>query len=159
VPEAELERAHGAASLVLAAASLVAYAAGAAIGCRPPFAVLPSVTHPLEPDELHRPRRRWLRDLVLAGMLAGAFAIAVVAPLFPAYGEVEERWREAAGAGSVLSAVVAGAMAVGVLGRELGSLLRRADAPAAPSPAELRLRTAALLFAALLGAVAYYTIR
>jgi hypothetical protein len=78
--------------------------------------------------------------------------------MLPAWREVEAGWRHAAAPGATLAAAVGGALAVTVLGAELGSLLRRADMPHPPSASERSLRVATLLFVSLLGAVAYYAV-
>ncbi len=171
VPEAALERAHGPSSLSLAVLALLAHCAGSIAACRPNATSLPLASRPLaqtgsatasapnppdpQPAAL---ATTLLRGLVVSLLLAGAFAIAVLAPTLPSYGQVEAAWGDSARAGAVLAAVVAGALATSLLALHLGTLLRLSDTPPTPSAPERRMRVALALFVSVLGAVVYYTI-
>jgi hypothetical protein len=159
VPEGELEHAHTPVSLVLGALAFLAYAAGCALAVTPPRAVREheATLLPLAAELPDIPRSPF-RAAMLATFVAGAFLIAVVAPLWPAWPRVQAAWGEAAGPGAVLSAVVAGALATSMLALHLTSLLRHADAPPPLTAPERRLQIATLLFVSLLGGVVYFVI-
>ncbi len=161
-PEPQLERALLPLPIGVAVVALGAYLAVALLALQPARNAAEAQSYPLGdgpvPDVGGGHPRPLLRWWVTALMLLGAFAIAVVAPALPDFTGVEQAWGDAASAGAVLSAVVAAALAVSVVGVFLGSMLRRADAEPPPSAAEARLRIGMLLFVSLLGAVVYYTI-
>jgi hypothetical protein len=150
------ETAYTALSMPLCAASLLAYGAAAVIACRQPSSLLASESHPLNGRESVAPVPR-LRGFVIAMVLGGGFAITVVAPLWPAYGELASAWGDAAEAGAVLTALAATAIAVSVIVVHLGAALRRAERRVDTVP-KRRNRVATLLFLTVLGFVTYFTV-
>ncbi len=155
----QAERAHTALSIALAALTLAAYAAVAALATREPAQTLPAVREPLPKTPAPQPQPgHTLRIISSVVMIAGAFCLAVVAPMFPEVASVEAAWGDTAAAGSVLAALLAGGLAVSVVALFLGSVLRADAAELSPTGAELRARVLLMLFVALLAGVVYYTI-
>jgi hypothetical protein len=157
--EATRERAHSPVSMLFSALSLLAYGVAAVLASREPLALLTSVSHVRQRERKSSALGlRRLRVLVIALLLAGALCIAVIAPLVPAYGEVESAWGGASEAGAVLAAVVGGALGVTVLAIHLGALLHGRPLASRGSARERRSRIATLLFLALLGLVVYFSV-
>ena len=104
------------------------------------------------PPESERPRRAFI-----AACVAGAAALAWVAPSLGGYAELQEGWGDAAAVGGVLTAVVGCALAVALLAIFLGEGLRAPVSPTTQS--DPGLRTAWFLFLALLGAVTYFVVQ
>jgi hypothetical protein len=151
------ETAHSYLSMPLCAASLLAYCIAAAVALREPLTPLVSESHPISSRRQGPPAPRTLRAAVIVIVLLGAFAIAVVAPLWPPYSEVTRGWGDAAAAGATLGALVATATAVSVIAIHLGTILRRAEPRVEPVRVR-RNRIATLVFLALLGFVTYVTV-
>jgi hypothetical protein len=150
------ETAYTALSMPLCAASLLAYAAAAVVACRQTESPIEAEAHPLngrESGSTPAPLRRFVIGLCLAG----AFAIAVIAPLLPAHGELAEAWGDAADSGAVLAALIAVAVAVSVIVVHLGGALRKTE-PRVETMRQQRQRIATLLFLTLLGLVTYFTV-
>lgn len=153
--EASRENAHSALSMLLAAASLLAYGAAALQACRTPLALLPTRSQarrsdrgaPAPPDSKVLRAGAWL-------LWIGAFAIALVAPLSSDYGALQLAWGDAADAGAAFTAVVAGGIAVNLLGTELGPLLKARRARHV-STRTRRNRIAVMLFLTLCGGLMY----
>ena len=157
--EAARERIHTPLTMAFCALSLLAYGAIAVLTCRVPIALLPATTQPRPAARNARsPERQTIRALSIALLLAGALAIGLVAPLLPAYSEVEAAWGEAAEAGAVLAAVVAAALSVTIVAIDLGSLLQARAAQRTLSARQRRNRVATLLFLSLFGGVVYLTV-
>jgi heme A synthase len=150
------ETAYTALSMPLCAASILAYAAAAVVACRQEEHPLETESHPLNGRE-PSPAPSLLRRFVIGICLCGAFAIAVIAPLVPAYAEVAEAWGDSAEAGAVLSALAAVAIAVSVIVVHLGSALRKTEKPR-ETVRQRQQRVATLLFLTLLGFVTYFTV-
>lgn len=150
------ERTHSALSLPLSALALLAYGAAAVQSCRAPLPLLPVTSHARKAERPHAPEAGRTLRLVGSGiLLAGAGAIALIAPLVSGYPQLKAAWGEAAGAGSVLAAVVGGALAVSVVGLELGALYRSKQGAAPLTRRQRTNRVATWLFAALVGLVLY----
>jgi hypothetical protein len=157
--EAARERVHSPLSMLFCALSLLAYGVVAVSACQAPLALLTSVTHTRKQDRTGGARSdNRLRRAVLGLLLAGALAIALVAPLLPAYREVEAAWGDAAEAGSVLAAVVGGALGVSVIAIYLGALLHARAPERSLTARQRRQRIATLLFAAFFGFVVYFNV-
>ena len=156
--ELERERAHSAVSMSWAALSVLAYCGVALQLCRVPLSVLPSKSHARrrEVSKVADPHRL-SKNLAAGCLMLGALAIAWIAPLSSDYAELEAAWGEAADAGAALTAVVAGAIAVTVVGVELGLLLRaNVDPPI--SPRRRRIRIATMLLSAAFGGAVYLVV-
>jgi hypothetical protein len=158
--EAARERTHSALSLPLAALALLAYAAAAVQSCRAPLPLLPVTSHARKAERAQAPEAGRLVRLVGSGiLLAGAAAIALIAPLLTSYPQLKAAWGDAAGAGAVLSAVVGGALATSVIGLELGTLYRARQGADVLTHRQRTNRVATWLFAALVGLVLYGTLQ
>ena len=155
---AQRVRTHSALSLLLAALALLAYGAAAVQLCRAELPLLPTISHSrkAEPPATREPSRT-LRLLASGILVVGAAAIALIAPLTSSAKELEAAWGEAAGAGAVLTAVVGGAVAVGIVGLELGSLHKAETRRGLTSRQRLN-RIATELFLAVVGAVVYFSL-
>ena len=153
--EATREQAHGALSMLLAAASLLAYGAAALQACRTPLALLPTRSQARRSERGALPAResRVLRVAALS-IWIGAFAIAVVAPLSSDYASLQLIWGDAADAGAAFTAVVAGGIAVTLVSSELGPLLK-ARRGRHVSTRTRRNRIAVMLFLTLCGCLVY----
>jgi hypothetical protein len=152
------ETAHGAFSMSLCAAALLAYLIAAALACKPQLQPLEVESHPLSNLRNEGPPGPTpLRRIVIALVLVGAFAIAVIAPLSPPYPALAAAWGDAASdAGAALSALVASATAVSLVAVHLGAALRR---EARSEPARVRQkRIVTLLLLTLLGFATYVTV-
>lgn len=152
------ELAHGAFSMSLCAAALLAYVVAAVVACRAELRTIEIEAHPLtSPREPSPPDGVQLRRAVTALVLCGAFAIAVVAPLTPSYPELAAAWGDAADAGAALTALVGTAIAVSVVAVYLGAALRRAETRPDNARAR-RQRIVTLLVLTLLGLITYFTV-
>jgi hypothetical protein len=153
--EATRERAHSALSMLLAAASLLAYGAAALQACRTPLPLLPTRSHARRSERSTRPAASVGPLRVAAALLwVGAFAIALVAPLSTDYATLQQAWGESADAGATFTAVVAGSIAATLLGMDLGPLLKARRASHV-SLRTRRNRIATLLFLTLCGGFVY----
>jgi len=152
------ERAHGAGSLLLCGLSLLAYGVAALQTCRAPLPILPARSHARRSEQNggNEPRQR-IRNVAAALILLGALAIALVAPLSSDWSQLQAAWGEAADAGSALSAVVAGAIAVSIVALDLGPLLK-GQSLSRRSTRQRRNRIATLLFLSLFGGAVYLII-
>ena len=152
------EQAHGALSMLLAAASLLAYGAATLQVCRTPLDLLPTRSQARRSERGTAPPApsRVLRAAA-AVVWAGAFAIALVAPLSSDYPALQLAWGESADAGAALTAVAAGAIAVSLLGLELGPLLKARRARHISTRAR-RNRIAVTLFLTLCGGLIYLSL-
>ena len=152
------ELAHGAFSMSLCAAALLAYVVAAVVACQAELRTIEIESHPLtSPREPSPPNGVQLRRALIAIVLCGAFAIAVVAPLTPSYPALAAAWGDAADAGAALSALVGTAIAVAVVAVYLGAALRRAETR--PDNARTRRqRIATLLLLTALGLITYFTV-
>jgi hypothetical protein len=110
-----------------------------------------------EPWDAAPPARELPRRVFVGAFVAGAAAIAFVAPRLGGPVELERAWGDAAAAGGVLTAVVGAALAVTLLAVHLADGLR-APPPRAPE-GDPGLRTAWFLFLALLGAVTFFVVQ
>lgn len=153
--EALREQAHGALSMLLAAASLLAYGAIALQACRTPLAILAtrSQARRSERGAVAARESTVLRAAAFC-LWIGAFAIALIAPLSSDYATLQLAWGEAADAGAALTAVAAGGIAVSLLGMELGPLLKARRARHV-STRTRRNRIAVMLFLTLCGGLMY----
>ncbi|MEY4580562.1 MAG: hypothetical protein RL701_5265 [Pseudomonadota bacterium] len=153
--EAQRERAHSALSITLAAVALLAYGAAALQACRAPLPILPSRSHARR-TELPKAAdsQRVIKWLASGVLIVGALAIALIAPLSSSYAQLQAAWGEAADAGAVLTAVVAGAIAMTVVAVELAPLLRSQGAPRMPANKRNK-RIAVMLLLTMLGGVTY----
>lgn len=153
--EATREHAHSALSMLLAAASLLAYGAVALQACRTPLAILPTRSQARRSERGSVPVResKAMRAAALA-IWIGALAIALIAPLSSDYPSLQLAWGEAADAGAAFTAVVAGAIAVSLLSTELGPLLK-ARRLRHVSTRTRRNRIAVMLFLTLCGLLVY----
>jgi hypothetical protein len=153
--EAARERAHSAVSLLLAAISLLAYGAAALQACRAPLPILPTKSHARRSEPRLSSRRPSLSRIAAAAVLIlGAFAIALIAPLSSDYALLETSWGEAADAGAALTAVVAGAIAVTLVGIELAPMLKPKPVVAIPWRRR-RTRIVTMLFVAMFSGAVY----
>ena len=153
--EAMRESAHSALSMLLAAASLLAYGAAALQACRTPLAILPTRSQARRSDRgAAAPRQSATLRAAAWLMWIGAFAIALVAPLSSDYATLQLAWGEAADAGAAFTAVVAGGIGVTLLGVELGPLLKARRARHV-STRTRRNRIAVMLFLTLCGGLMY----
>ncbi|MET0387513.1 MAG: hypothetical protein ABW321_16200 [Polyangiales bacterium] len=153
--EAHRERAHSAVSLALAAVSLLAYGAATLQACRVPLPLLPTTSHARRSEPRLRPKRPNLaRSLMAMCLVVGAFAIALIAPFWSDYAEVEAAWGPTADAGATLTAVIAGAIGVTLIGLELGPLLKAKPVPPI-SARKRRNRIIMMLFVAAFGGSVY----
>ena len=153
--EAMRESAHSALSMLLAAASLLAYGAAALQACRTPLALLPTRSQARRSERGGAPARDSSTLRAAAWLLwIGAFAIALVAPLSSDYATLQLAWGEAADAGAAFTAVVAGGIAVSLVGMELGPLLKARRARHV-STRTRRNRIAVMLFLTLCGGLMY----
>jgi hypothetical protein len=150
------ETAYTALSMPLCAASLLAYSAAAVVACRQEERPLETESHPLNGREPSAAPALF-RRIVIAICLAGAFAIAVVAPLATEYVRLAEEWSDAAEAGAVLSALAGVAIGVSVVVLHLGGALRKTE-KVRETLRQRRQRVATLLFLTLLGFVTYFTV-
>jgi hypothetical protein len=91
-------------------------------------------------------------------LVVGAAAIALIAPLTTDAKELVAAWGDAAGAGAVLSAIVGGAVAVGIVGLELGALHKAETGSRGLSARQRTNRIATELFLAVVGAVVYLSL-
>lgn len=153
--EAMREQAHGPLSMLLAAASLLAYGAAALQACRTPLHLLPTRSQARRSERGAAPPRE-SNALRAAALLlwVGAFAIALVAPLSSDYATLQLAWGEAADAGAALTAVAAGGIAVTLVGVDLGPLLKARRARHV-STRTRRNRIAVMLFLTLCGGLMY----
>jgi hypothetical protein len=153
--EATREQAHSALSMLLAAASLLAYGAAALQACRTPLAILPTRSQARRSERGAPPLResRLMRAAALS-IWIGAFVIALVAPLSSDYASLQLAWGDAADAGAAFTAVVAGGIAVDLLSSELGPLLK-ARRGRHVSTRTRRNRIAVMLFLTLCGGLVY----
>jgi hypothetical protein len=153
--EAAREQAHSALSMLLAAASLLAYGAVALQACRTPLQLLPtrSQARRSERGAAPPPESRAMRAAA-ALLWIGAFAIALIAPLSGSYATLQLAWGDAADAGAAFTAVVAGGIAVSLLGIQLGPLLKARRAQHVSTRAR-RNRIAVMLFLTLCGGLVY----
>jgi uncharacterized membrane protein len=157
--EAAREHVHTPVSMLFCSLSLLAYGVAAVLACREPLLLVTSVTHVRQRDREATPRApRPLRVSLIALFLLGALGIAVVAPLVPAYTQVEAAWGGAAEAGAVLAAVAAGALGVSMVAIHLGALLHGRPLGPTYTARERRTRIATLLFLSLFGAVVYFSV-
>jgi len=149
----------GPVTLTLLWLSLCAFGAGAAQACAPNAPELVATRAALgnEPWDAPEVERRGLQHAIVTLSIAGAAALAVIAPTLGGFEELEAAWGEAARAGGVLTAVVAGALAVATIGVFLGGGLR-SDSALDAGRADAPLRAAWFLFLALLGAVTYMVV-
>jgi hypothetical protein len=153
--EAAREQAHSAFSMLLAAASLLAYGAAALQACRTPLMLLPTRSQARRSERGAAPAQDSHAMRVAAALLwVGAFAIALVAPLSTDYAALQLAWGEAADAGAAFTAVAAGGIAVSLLGMRLGPLLKARRAQHV-SLRTRRNRIAVMLFLALCGVLVY----
>lgn len=153
------ERVHGAGSMLLCGLSLIAYGVAALQTCRAPLPILPARSHARRSERATLPDpQRGPRVLGAALLLVGALAIALVAPLSSDFAQLRAAWGEAADAGSALTAVVGGAIAVSIIGLDLGPLLK-GQAPPRRSTRQRRNRIASMLFLSALGAAVYLITR
>jgi hypothetical protein len=154
--EVARERTHSALSLPRSALALLAYGAAAVQSCRAPLPLLPVTSHARKAERPQAPEAGRTLRLVASGiLLAGSGAIALIAPLMSGYPQLKAAWGDAAGAGSVLAAVVGGALAVSIVGLELGALYRSKQGASVLTRRQRTNRMATWLFAALVGAVLY----
>jgi hypothetical protein len=150
--EAGRERAHSAVSMVLAAISLLAYGAATLQATRVPLPLLPTKSHARRSEPRLSPKRESVARLLAAGcLILGAFAIALMCS---DYTQLETAWGDAADAGATLTAVVAGSIAVTLVGLELGPLLKP-KAAAQISARKRKNRIATMLFLAMFGGAVY----
>ncbi|HEY2733646.1 MAG TPA: hypothetical protein VGI70_06655 [Polyangiales bacterium] len=155
--EALRERVHSPLSMLFCSLSLLAYFVVAVNAARSPLPLVAAVVHVRRRERASAPRANWARDAAIVIALGGALALALFAPLVPAYSEVEAAWGEASEAGAVLAAVVGGALAVSIVAIHLGSLLHPRPTPRSTAR-QRRQRIAGLLFAALFGLVVYFSV-
>lgn len=158
-PEPLNQLSHGPAALALLAIALCAYGASAALACAEHAPELPAVQNALgaEPWDAPEPDRRRLQRAIVALCMAGAAAIAVVAPAIGGFEALEAAWGESALAGGVLTAVIGASLGVAAIGVFLGSGLR-AEGESDGARPDAPLRAAWFLFLALLGAVTYFVV-
>ncbi len=118
--------AYGAAGLVLAAASLVAFVAASASAVGREHGTTPATSQPLAGKEpvVEPSARRVLRRALLGVAAAGGIAIAVLAPALADRRERVDTWGDAADDASALTAVVAAVVAAIALGTIIGPALR-----------------------------------
>jgi hypothetical protein len=153
--EATRERAHSPLSMLLAAASLLGYGAVALQACRTPLTLLPTRSHARRSERTSiPPANTGVLRLAAALLWVGAFAIALIAPLSSDYSALQHAWGDAADAGAAFTAVVAGSIAVTLLGMELGPLLKARRASHV-STRTRRNRIATMLFLTLCGGLVY----
>ena len=124
--EVAARSAFGPATLVLGAASVLAYAASAARACTRPLARLEVSVHALRSKQpVSEPAmRRWMRRALLGVAALGAGAIALVAPTARGARIYGEAWGDSAEAAAVLTSVVASLVAALALGAIVGPALR-----------------------------------
>ena len=152
------ERAHSGLSMLLAGLSLLAYGVAALSTCRAPLPILPARSHARRSERTPSPEPVWsARNVAAAALMGGAPASARVAPFTDDSKVLTAAWGEAADAGAVLTAVVAGAIAVSIVSMDLGPLLK-GQSLARRSTRRQRNRIATMLFLTLLGGVVYLTI-
>jgi membrane protein YqaA with SNARE-associated domain len=133
----------------------LAYGAAALQACRTPLALLPTRSQARRSERGAAPPRESAVLTAAAWLLwIGAFAIALVAPLSSDYATLQLAWGDAADAGAALTAVVAGGIAVGLLGMHLGQLLKARRARHV-STRTRRNRIAVMLFLTLCGGLMY----
>ncbi len=158
-PAADNARAFGPLALSLLVLSTVAYLAMAA-STASRRTVLVTADHTPLANGGHAPAagvRERLRVALTAWILAGAFAVGVVAPTLGGIGALRAAWGETALEGGLLTAVVAAALAVTIAALFLGDSLRAIPAPRRTAE-DRSLRVASLLLLTLLGAVTYFVI-
>ncbi|MFW6051636.1 MAG: hypothetical protein ACODAU_10700 [Myxococcota bacterium] len=145
--------AQGTVPLLLAAGSTTVFLLLAARVCAQPPRPRPGTARPLtERDGPRMPpsERARHRATFLAVTGTAAFALALVAPTRGSRAELEHRWRDAAPEAEVLTTVVAGVLAVAVLGLFVAPAMRRRPHPHIRRP-RLAVRVALLLLLALVG--------
>jgi len=160
-PEAVEQRAFTPPALVVAVLSMLLYGASAAWAASRTAPVRRSESRALDliSPSSGRPLNPRLRRLVIALALAGAFAIAVVAPTLGGLASLQRDWGEAATRGAVFTAVVGATLASVVVAVFLGPALRADYRRATLSRRARRIRVASMLFLSLLGALTYLVIR
>lgn len=152
------ELAHGAFSMSLCAVALLSYVVSAVVACKAERSPMVIESHPLaSAREPSPPNGVRLRRVVIAIVLCGAFAIAVIAPLTPPYPALAAAWGDAAEAGAALTALVATAIAVSTVAVHLGATLRRAE-PRPDSARAHNQRIATLLLLTALGLITYFVV-
>lgn len=147
-------------TMLLAAASMVAYFAAAAHATSRARSTTHATVHPLTGKNpvVEPPPRRWLRRALLAGATIGSVAIAVLAPALGSRRERVEAWNDAADDGAVLTAVVASIVCALALGGVVGPALRaERRQPSGASASRRRLVVA--LSIAVVAAVAWLLLR
>jgi hypothetical protein len=153
--EAAREQAHSAFSMLLAAASLLAYGAAALQACRTSLLILATRSQARRSERGAASTQESQALRIAAALLwIGAFIIALVAPLSSNYATLQLAWGDAADAGSAFTAVAAGGIAVSLLGTQLGPLLKARRAQHV-STRTRRNRIAVMLFLTLCGSLLY----
>ena len=135
-------------TILLGAASLLAYTAAAAHACGRPQGVKPTSAHPSRSRDpvVEPPARRWTRRVLLTLAALGGFAIVGVAPVWTERMRRAERWGEAIDDGAVLTIVVAALAASFAIGAVIGPALRaERRSKVSPTRRKRRLALAALV--------------
>jgi hypothetical protein len=160
-PEALNAQLYGPLGMVLLAVSLCGYGAAAAASLDVPAQVLSVTQASLGADPWDAaPAERGMRQRVFIAMcVAGAGAIALVAPAIGGTSVLERAWGDAAGVGAVLSAVVAAALGVAVLAIYMPNALRAKTGAEQTPRGDSTLRVVWFLFLALLGAITYFVVQ
>jgi hypothetical protein len=158
-PELQFGEGHTPLTMVLAAASFVAWSAAAARALGRPARGRTATTQPLGPHgepSAERRRRTRARRVLLTVTSLGALALVALAPALRDRGEWERVWGEAAPEGALLTTVAGGALATLVLGALVGPALRAERTAVAPHPSWLRVGFAVVAFATGLAAWTVY---
>lgn len=159
LPSLALQKTHSLFALLLGAVSLVAYGAFTAAVCARPSALRATTSKPLEPGQgggslRHRRVRR--RVLVVAGAL-GAFAVAVMAPLWHGDEAAERAWGDSADEGRMLTAVAAAALGAAIMALFIGPGTRRSRSRP-PTARQAYVRAAMLVMVALAGVLTWWIV-
>jgi hypothetical protein len=144
-------------ALGLAPLSLCGYGAAVAAFAPPPR----RIAHELSPLTSHAappPRSRLPHALLTALFVVGATTLTVILPALSPPHATSSRWGAAVLEGSVLVAVVGGALGVTVIAVFLPAVERR-DPRARATRGDASLRIAWLLFVSLVGAATYVTVQ
>jgi hypothetical protein len=158
-PEALNQESLGPVALALLAVALCAYGASASAACVEKSAELNAAQSALgaEPWDAPESEQRPLQRVIVAVLIGGAAAIAVVAPSVGGFAALETAWGDAALSGGVLTSVIGAALGVTAIGVFLGSGLR-SEGENDGARGDRALRTAWFLFLALFGAVTYFVV-
>lgn len=151
---------QGTVSLALAAVSLIAFILVTARTCARPPSTRPETARPLDEangEPVPASRQVAASHVFLAGAAVGAFALVAVAPTWGTRRALELAWNGAADEAAVLTAVLAGVVAVSTLALVVAPAMRRRRPPR-PRTRQLQIRVTLLVTLALLGLYVHYLV-